>query len=62
MIRKIARVLAGLALLASAYWRGTPVASAAQGTPAPREEITAALPVIPAAKFQLADYGAVGDG
>jgi len=29
---------------------------------APPAEITAALPVIPAARFNLADYGAVGDG
>jgi len=26
------------------------------------DEITAALPVIPEARFGLADYGAVGDG
>jgi polygalacturonase len=29
---------------------------------APAQDITAALPVIPEAKFNLADYGAVGDG
>ena len=28
---------------------------------APKAEITAALPVIPDAKFNLADYGGVGD-
>jgi len=54
LIRKVAKVLAGLALVSA-------VASA-QGAAAKRDEITAALPVIPAAKFNLADYGGVGDG
>ena len=34
--------------------------AAQNGTPQP-EEITAALPVIPDAKFNLADFGGVGD-
>ena len=33
-----------------------------QHTAAPPDEITAALPIIPGATFNLADYGAVGDG
>jgi polygalacturonase len=33
-----------------------------QSKSAARAEITAALPVIPAARFQLTDFGAVGDG
>jgi polygalacturonase len=36
--------------------------AALASTAAPADEITAALPVIPDAKFSLADYGAVGDG
>ncbi len=67
MIRKIAKVLVGLVLVGCASWRVAPVAlaaqgTAAQGTPAPRDEIKAALPVIPEAKFQFADFGGVGDG
>jgi polygalacturonase len=67
MVRKIAKVLVGLALVGCASWRVAPVAlaaqgTAAQGTPAPRDEIKAVLPVIPEAKFQFADFGGVGDG
>jgi polygalacturonase len=40
-------------------WTATPGSIAAA---APAEGITAALPVIPEAKFNLSDYGAVGDG
>ena len=36
--------------------------AAPQAETEPRAEITAALPVIPPAKFNFADYGAVGDG
>jgi len=37
------------------------VVPAAQKSRVPKDEITAALPVIPGAKFNLADFGAVGD-
>lgn len=57
MIRKIPMCLAGLAA-----WLLTPGSTAPQNTPVAHEEITAALPVIPAARFNLADFGAVGDG
>ena len=46
-----------LALLSSASFAAAP-----QAKTAPQAEITAALPVIPPAKFNFADYGAVGDG
>jgi polygalacturonase len=59
MTLKFSIFLAGLAVL-------TPVAGSAQSTRAPKggaqAEIRAALPVIPAARFNLTDYGAVGDG
>jgi polygalacturonase len=43
----------------SAFLFGIPLLTMAAAAPA---EITAALPVIPPARFQFADYGAVGDG
>ena len=56
----------GLQVLTIAAWLASPspapLTAAPQAKPAPQAEITAALPVIPAAKFNLADYGAVGDG
>jgi polygalacturonase len=59
MIRKICLCLAGIAALVSTAALPAP---APQSAAAARDEITAALPVIPDAKFNLADYGAVGDG
>lgn len=47
MTYRLSLLLAGMALLAPA---------------ATQDEITAALPVIPEARFNLADYGAKGDG
>src|SRR5215469_3820180 len=47
MIRKILILLASLTVVLAA---------------APADEITAALPSIPDARFNLADFGAVGDG
>jgi polygalacturonase len=47
MIRNLLPLLAAFALYAA---------------PATKDEITAALPVIPDARFNLKDYGAVGDG
>ncbi|HEV2447020.1 MAG TPA: hypothetical protein VGS58_13910, partial [Candidatus Sulfopaludibacter sp.] len=54
MMRTLPIIAAGLLGMAST--------AAPPQSPAPREEITAALPVIPAARFNLADFGAVGDG
>jgi polygalacturonase len=54
MVRKYVIVCIGALLLTAAI----PSHPAA----APADEITAALPAIPGAKFSLADYGAVGDG
>jgi len=64
--------LAAPAVFACGAWLATmissPLASApqaktdAQAANAAAKEITAALPNIPAAKFSLADFGAVGDG
>jgi polygalacturonase len=57
MIRNVSIILAILAATASV------AAPPAPQTPSPaHEEITAALPVIPAGKFNLADFAAVGDG
>src|SRR5271157_4790063 len=62
MIRKVSAFCLGLASLAGmGGWLAEQMASAAQGTAAPKAEITAALPVIPSATFNLADYGGVGD-
>jgi polygalacturonase len=55
MIHKLSLLLAGLASLTAA-------APAPQRAAAAQDEITAALPVIPDAKFNLMDYGAKGDG
>ena len=55
MTHKLSMVFAGLVWLAVA-------APAPQRPAAAQDEITAALPVIPDAKFNLMDYGAVGDG
>jgi polygalacturonase len=66
MTRKPSHFLLGLPLLAIAGWFASlppaPLAAAPQKKAAPPDEITAALPVIPPAKFNFADYGAVGDG
>jgi polygalacturonase len=53
MTYKLVALSAGLALLAS---------PAPQRATIARDEITAALPVIPNARFNLLDYGAKGDG
>jgi polygalacturonase len=55
MTCKFSLTLAGLALIAAA-------AQAPQRAATAQGEITAALPVIPAARFNLLDYGAKGDG
>ncbi|MGA2270178.1 MAG: glycosyl hydrolase family 28 protein [Bryobacteraceae bacterium] len=55
MTYKFSLTLAGLALIAAA-------APAPQRAATSQGEITAALPVIPSAKFNLLDYGAKGDG
>jgi polygalacturonase len=66
MTHKLSLLLGGAAVLASAVWLAplgsAPLTPAPQAPAAAQKEITAALPVIPAAKFSLADYGAVGDG
>jgi polygalacturonase len=64
MVRKLSIVCIGAILLVSiACSHQEHIATLPSRTaPAPREEITAVLPVIPDAKFNLADYGAVGDG
>jgi polygalacturonase len=51
--------LAGLSL--TALWTLAADAPTAPASGPPTEEITAALPVIPDAKFNLADFGGVGD-
>jgi polygalacturonase len=58
MTRKFSRILPALLVPTMA----AQLAAAPQAKTAPRAEITAALPVIPAAKFNFADYGGVGDG
>ena len=50
------------AALIAAIWAIALPAQPPQRAAAAHDEITAALPVIPAAKFNLADFGAVGDG
>src|SRR5579883_687203 len=72
MSNKLKSVLAGLAAVASAVWLAPLFSSppppvpqaktAAQPSNAAAKEIVAALPEIPAARFRMADYGAVGDG
>jgi len=67
MTHKPSLFLAGLALLAVAAClraplRSAPSPPAPQRTAVAQAEITAALPVIPDAKFNLLDYGAAGDG
>ena len=72
MTHKLPVLLAGSALVASAVWLAPLVSSPLPPQPqtktAPKaathaaQEITAALPNIPAAKFNLSDYGANGDG
>ena len=47
------------ALLAALAWMAAPAPQRAAASP---DEITAALPVIPDARFSLLDYGASGDG
>ena len=54
MTNRLSRFVSGLALMVAAP--APPLAFAAQ------DEITAAPPVIPDARFNLLDYGAVGDG
>jgi len=66
MTRRLSSIVALAVWLALAAWL-VPAALTAppQSKPAksaPRAEITAALPVIPGARFNLADFGAVGDG
>src|SRR5579872_3712783 len=68
MTRRLWYVFAPAVWLALAAWLvSAPAAapqskSAHQTKSAAQEEITAALPVIPAARFKLTDFGAVGDG
>src|SRR5580658_5644621 len=66
MTHKLSPFLIGAAVLGSAVWLAplgsAPLPPAPQGKAAAQKEITAALPVIPDAKFSLADFGAVGDG
>jgi len=66
MTHKLFLFLAGLAALSLAAWiaplGSAPLQTTPQSKAVARAEITAALPVIPAARFNLADYGAVGDG
>jgi polygalacturonase len=54
MVRKFVIACLGTLLLS--------VSIPSHPTAAPADEITAALPVIPGTRFNLADYGAVGDG
>jgi polygalacturonase len=54
----LAAGLAGLALTAGC---ATSAETPAQAGPAQKGEITAALPVIPDARFNLTDFGGVGD-
>lgn len=62
-MKNISKACFGLAVFVSATaWSPSPVLAAGQTGPTAQEEITAALPVIPKAKFNLTDYGAVGDG
>ena len=62
----LAAFMGGLAL--GAWLVPAPLTSSPQSKPAPQNrpappvEITAALPVIPGARFNLTDFGAVGDG
>ncbi len=66
MTHRLSTFLIGAAILGSAVWLAplgsAPLPPAPQGKAAAQKEITAALPVIPDAKFSLADFGAVGDG
>jgi polygalacturonase len=68
MTRRVTYVLAPAAWLAVAAWLVPAPLTPPQSKSAPQAksgsqaEITAALPVIPAARFQLTDFGAVGDG
>jgi polygalacturonase len=66
MTHKLSTFVIGAAILGSAVWLAplgsAPLPPAPQGKVAAQKEITAALPVIPDAKFSLADFGAVGDG
>jgi homogentisate 1,2-dioxygenase len=66
MTHKLSTFLAGLAVFTSVAWlapRGSaPLPPAPQSTVVAQKEITATLPVIPDAKFNLPDYGATGDG
>jgi len=66
MIRKFPQFLIGLPVLTVTVWLAslpsTALTAAPQARTEPVPEITAALPVIPPAKFNFADYGAVGDG
>ncbi len=66
MMHKLSPFWAGMVALTLAVWLAplgsTPLTPQQQSKAAAQGEITAALPAIPAAKFNLADYGAVGDG
>ncbi len=66
MAHKLPQSLVAPLVLTVAAWLApvpsAPLTPAPQAKTAPPSEITAALPVIPAAKFNFADYGAVGDG
>jgi polygalacturonase len=64
MIRKPSIIFIGVIILAFMVFRHPTRKAAIPSLMAavPAEEITAALPVIPDAKFNLADYGAIGDG
>jgi polygalacturonase len=66
MTHKLFTFLVGVAVLGSMVWLAplgsAPLPPAPQGKAAAEKEITAALPVIPDAKFSLADFGAIGDG
>lgn len=68
MSRRLWYVFAPAAWLALAAWLVFAPAAAPQTKSAhpakstPQDEVTAALPVIPAARFKLTDFGAAGDG
>ncbi|HWB87453.1 MAG TPA: glycosyl hydrolase family 28 protein [Bryobacteraceae bacterium] len=61
MIQNASTFCLGMALITSAYLCPAPAASRTASKTAAHEEITAALPVIPTAKFNLTDFGGVGD-
>jgi hypothetical protein len=64
MVRKLSIICIAAILLTSIACRheGRIATLPPRSAPVPAQEITAALPVIPEAKFNLADYGAIGDG